>query len=111
MAPLQGKKILVIGGSSGIGFSVAKAALAEGAEVIIASSSTERVRDAVSRLGENQSVVAEQVDITNEASVVGLFNRVSALDHLVLTVGRILQSLQYLTNASRLVASTSAVPE
>jgi NAD(P)-dependent dehydrogenase (short-subunit alcohol dehydrogenase family) len=86
MAPLQGTKVLVIGGSSGIGFAIAKAALAERARVIIASSSIEKVRDAVSRLGENQDVVAEQVDVTDEASVVGLFNRVGALDHLVLTV-------------------------
>jgi NAD(P)-dependent dehydrogenase (short-subunit alcohol dehydrogenase family) len=110
MAPLQGKKILVIGGSSGIGFSVAKSALAEGAQVIIASSSIEKVRDAVSLLGENQGVVAEQVDVTDEASVIGLFDRVGALDHLIITVSRVSRKLRQLTlKALRPVASTSAV--
>lgn len=39
---LQGKKIVVVGGSSGIGYSVAKAALKEVAgHVLVASSSRE----------------------------------------------------------------------
>ena len=37
MASLKGKKVVVIGGSSGIGYAVAEAALAEGASVVIAS--------------------------------------------------------------------------
>ena len=35
MAPLKGQKIVVVGGSSGIGLGVAKAALEDGAEVVI----------------------------------------------------------------------------
>ena len=51
MAALQGKRIIVIGGSSGIGYSVAKASLLSLAEhVTIASSSQAKVAAAVERL-------------------------------------------------------------
>ncbi|KAG8678386.1 fusarubin cluster-dehydrogenase, partial [Ceratobasidium sp. 395] len=50
---LHGKKVLIIGGSSGIGFGVAAAALANGASVVIASSSQPKVGAAVERLQKN----------------------------------------------------------
>lgn len=49
---LKDKKVVVIGGSSGIGFSVASALVEEGAHVVIASSSQERVDAAVARLSD-----------------------------------------------------------
>lgn len=48
---LKGKTILVLGGSSGIGFGVAQSALAGGANVTIASRSKDKVEAAVERLG------------------------------------------------------------
>lgn len=60
---LQGQRILVIGGSSGIGFAVARAALAEGAEVDIASSNAERLARALERLDGAQGAV---LDVTDE---------------------------------------------
>ena len=51
MATLEGKRVVVVGGSSGIGFGVAKGSLISQAElVVIASSSEEKVKNAVSRL-------------------------------------------------------------
>ncbi|EEY18882.1 short-chain dehydrogenase [Verticillium alfalfae VaMs.102] len=47
---LQGRRLLVLGGSSGIGFSVAEAALEHGADVIISSSNEAKLRKAVDRL-------------------------------------------------------------
>lgn len=44
---LRGHKIIIIGGSSGIGRSVAAASLAHGASVVIASSSSDKVNSAV----------------------------------------------------------------
>ena len=41
---LQHKRVIVLGGSSGIGLEVAKQAGSQGASVIIASSSAERVQ-------------------------------------------------------------------
>ncbi|KAI2617752.1 putative short chain dehydrogenase/ reductase [Hypoxylon sp. NC1633] len=50
MPPIASQNVLVIGGSSGIGFAVAKLCLAEGLNVSIASSSETRVEAALRRL-------------------------------------------------------------
>ena len=47
---LQNKNVLVLGGSSGIGFAVAEAALEFGSVVTVSSSNSERVQDAVAKL-------------------------------------------------------------
>ena len=41
---LSGKRVVVIGGSSGIGFAIAHLAATEGAEVVIASRNLDRAR-------------------------------------------------------------------
>ena len=79
---LEGTRILVIGGSSGIGFAVAGAALAEGARITIASSSPDRARDAVGRLGGGESV---RLDVTDEAAVRSFFATSGAFDHIAFT--------------------------
>jgi NAD(P)-dependent dehydrogenase (short-subunit alcohol dehydrogenase family) len=86
MAPIVGKKVLVIGGSSGLGFSVAKAALAEGAHVIIASSSLTKLEAAAKRLGNNDRLQWHVLDLSNEESFEALFSDIGKVDHLVLTV-------------------------
>ena len=45
LATLSGKNVLVIGGSSGIGYATAAGALAEGAKVTIDSRSEEMLRN------------------------------------------------------------------
>ncbi|OJJ96937.1 hypothetical protein ASPACDRAFT_1874303 [Aspergillus aculeatus ATCC 16872] len=47
---LAGTRVLVIGGTSGIGFAVARAALEHGANVFLASSQTKKVDEALTRL-------------------------------------------------------------
>ncbi|RAH69236.1 oxidoreductase, short chain dehydrogenase/reductase family [Aspergillus aculeatinus CBS 121060] len=47
---LAGTRVLVIGGTSGIGFAVARAALEHGASVFLASSQARKVDDALTRL-------------------------------------------------------------
>jgi NAD(P)-dependent dehydrogenase (short-subunit alcohol dehydrogenase family) len=86
MPPLAGKKILIIGGSSGIGFGVAKAALAEGAHVIIASSSATKLEAATERLGGGERVQNHVVDVSSEESFEALFDKIGKVDHLVYTV-------------------------
>jgi NAD(P)-dependent dehydrogenase (short-subunit alcohol dehydrogenase family) len=88
MAPLTNKKIVVVGGSSGIGFAVAKAALAEGASVVVCSSSQDKVNAAAQRLGAGLRVAAEVLNITDEADVKALFEKIGKFDHLVITVRR-----------------------
>ena len=77
---LQGKKVVIIGGSSGIGLATAKAAAAEGAQVVIASRSEEKLRKATAEIkGKVESI---PVNMLEESSVKALFDRVGALDHL-----------------------------
>lgn len=81
---LADKRVLVIGGGSGIGHAVAEGALADGAQVTIASTNRERLSGAAARLG--NSVAAETLDITDEAAVAAFFDGRS-FDHIVTTAG------------------------
>jgi NAD(P)-dependent dehydrogenase (short-subunit alcohol dehydrogenase family) len=48
---LAGKKVVVVGGSSGIGLATAEMAKSEGAEVVVASRSAEKLEAAAKKLG------------------------------------------------------------
>jgi NAD(P)-dependent dehydrogenase (short-subunit alcohol dehydrogenase family) len=86
MPSLSGSKVVVIGGSSGIGFGVAKAALAEGAHVVIASSTESKCTAAVERLGGGESVAAKVLDVNDEDAIKVFFEEMGTVDHLVFTV-------------------------
>jgi NAD(P)-dependent dehydrogenase (short-subunit alcohol dehydrogenase family) len=82
---LQHKRVVVVGGSSGIGLAVAQQAASQGAEVVIASSSQERVQRAVESVG--GVVQGQAVDVSDERAVASFFARLGAFDHLVFTAG------------------------
>ena len=82
---LEGQRVVVIGGSSGIGFAVAERAIREGAQVVVGSSSAARVESAVKRLGSAASGSA--VDVREEASISRFFEQCGPFDHLVFTAG------------------------
>jgi NAD(P)-dependent dehydrogenase (short-subunit alcohol dehydrogenase family) len=82
---LDGKRILVIGGGSGIGFAVAEGALREGAVVTVASSSAEKVAAAAGRLGAGATGVV--LDVSDEAAVAGFFGEAAGFDHIATTAG------------------------
>ncbi|MGW2402810.1 SDR family oxidoreductase [Kitasatospora sp. NPDC001664] len=82
---LAGKKIVIIGGTSGIGLAVARQAAAAGAEVVVASSSRSRVDAAVERLG--GAAEGHRLDVADGDAIAGFFERVGELDHLVYTAG------------------------
>ena len=86
---LSGKRIVLLGGTSGIGFATAEMAAREGAAIIVASSRRESVDRAVSRLPEGTEGYA--LDLSNEAQVQAFFDRIGAFDHLVFTAGETLQ--------------------
>jgi NAD(P)-dependent dehydrogenase (short-subunit alcohol dehydrogenase family) len=81
---LEGARVVVIGGTSGIGFAVASLAREQGAEVVIASSRAESVAAGLSRLPGASGGVA---DLRDEASVRGFFETLGAFDHLAVTAG------------------------
>lgn len=100
---LADKNILLIGGTSGIGFAVAKQSLDDGANITISSSSGERVTKAVDRLRTHNSARASAVrsyvadlDLsirdTLEKSVEDLLKFASEeppIDHIVFTAGNV----------------------
>ncbi len=82
---LKGKRVVVLGGSSGLGFAAAQAAARDGAAVVVASSRRERVDRAVAALP--AGAAGEVVDLADEAQVRALFARLGDVDHLVFTAG------------------------
>jgi NAD(P)-dependent dehydrogenase (short-subunit alcohol dehydrogenase family) len=82
---LEGKKVVVVGGSSGIGLSTAELAKAQGAEVIIASRNAERLNAAAKKLG----ATAIPADVTSDESVASLFRSCGPVDHVVVTAAQL----------------------
>ena len=81
----DGQRVVVVGGTSGIGYAVAEAAVAEGAEVVVASREQAKIDAAVQQLG--TAATGTMVDVGNEASIAALFNATGAFNHLVFTAG------------------------
>ena len=81
---LEGKRVVVIGGGTGIGFAIAELACELGAAIVIGSSKKTSVSAAVERL---QDATGLTVDLRDEASVTGFFGKVGAFDHLAITAG------------------------
>ncbi|RFU81817.1 dehyrdogenase reductase domain-containing [Trichoderma arundinaceum] len=101
---LQGHRVLVLGGSTGVGFCVAEAALEHGAQVIISSSNQTKLNAALSRLqshikaanlGDPSKLVsAKTCDLADtdkiEDSVVELLEfatKDGKIDHVIYTAG------------------------
>ena len=82
---LAGKKVVVVGGSSGIGLATAELAKAQGAEVIIASRSADKVKAAAAKVGATGIVC----DVTNDDSVVNLFKSCGPVDHVVVSAAQL----------------------
>lgn len=82
---LQGKKVLLLGGSSGIGLATAKAAAAEGASVMIVSGNPGRLNSALKELPD--SATGQVVDLSREEAIINFFATTGTFDHLVYTAG------------------------
>jgi NAD(P)-dependent dehydrogenase (short-subunit alcohol dehydrogenase family) len=82
---LQDKRVVVLGGSSGIGLEVAKQAASQGASIVIGSSSAERVKKAVESVGGEAR--GQAVDVSDERAVATFFSKLGPFDHLVFTAG------------------------
>jgi NAD(P)-dependent dehydrogenase (short-subunit alcohol dehydrogenase family) len=82
---LKDKKVVVVGGSSGIGLATAELAKREGADVIIASRNAEKL-DAVAK---TLNAIAIPADVTSDESVAELFRRCGPVDHVVVTAAQL----------------------
>ncbi|KRE45327.1 SDR family oxidoreductase [Paenibacillus sp. Soil724D2] len=80
---LQNQKVVIIGGSSGIGLETAKQVIALGADVIIASRSEDKLQKAKVELGSRAA--AYTLDTTQEQQVQSFFETVGQFDHLVVS--------------------------
>jgi NAD(P)-dependent dehydrogenase (short-subunit alcohol dehydrogenase family) len=85
MHTLKGKKVVVLGGSAGIGLETAKVAANHGAQVTIVSGNQDRIYKALSELpADSKGLIA---DHSNEQEIAQLFQTVGNFDHLVYTAG------------------------
>jgi len=82
MLNLEGKKVVVIGGSSGMGLATAKAAAESGAQVFIGGRRSAALEDAVAQIGNNAEFLT--VDSSNEVSVKAFFDKCGTVDHLAI---------------------------
>src|SRR6201994_4703606 len=82
---LSGQKVVVVGGSSGIGLATAELARREGADVIIASRSAAKLVPIAERL----NAIAIPTDVTSDDSVASLFKAAGPVDHVVVTAAQL----------------------
>jgi NAD(P)-dependent dehydrogenase (short-subunit alcohol dehydrogenase family) len=82
---LKNQRVVIIGGTAGIGWAVAKLAIREGASVVVASGTRQRVETAVKQLGTEAE--GRVVNVSQEDQVDTFFQEVGEFDHLVYTAG------------------------
>lgn len=99
---LDKKRVVVIGGTSGIGFAIAKLAQSIGADVVVASSNAANVEAARKRL---PGVEGSTVDLRDEQDISRFFDKIGSFDHLALTAGDWNMSLHVATRDIDLIAS------
>lgn len=98
---LAGKHILIIGGTSGIGFTTAEASLEHGARVTISSSNQSRIDDALFRLattypsakGRTSGHTCNLRGEDMEQSINELFKKTGKVDHVIHTAGDALSTM------------------
>jgi NAD(P)-dependent dehydrogenase (short-subunit alcohol dehydrogenase family) len=82
---LLGQTVIVIGGSSGIGFETARRASAEGAKVILAARDPERLKHAATEVGASSTAA---FDATDPVAIERFFRDLPMIDHVMVTAGR-----------------------
>jgi NAD(P)-dependent dehydrogenase (short-subunit alcohol dehydrogenase family) len=89
-------RVLIVGGSSGMGLALSKSLLVERAEVIIVGRSETRLSEAKQRLAHAEKLRTFSVDIAQEDQVADLFQQTGQLDHIVSTAANIEGAYQLL---------------
>ncbi|WFP74820.1 SDR family oxidoreductase [Mesorhizobium sp. WSM4906] len=93
---MDNRKILIVGGSSGMGLALARRCLDEGATVVIAGRGEAKLNAARDELNRPAKLETAVVDISREAEVAALFERIGRLDHIVSTAADIEGAYQLL---------------
>jgi 3-oxoacyl-[acyl-carrier protein] reductase len=77
---LTGKRALVLGGNRGIGFGIAKALAAEGADVLIAARDAVRLAQAVGELQAKATgkIASAEIDLQKTAELAGFAEKIAA---------------------------------
>lgn len=80
---LQNKTVVVIGGSSGIGFATAQKAIGDGANVVIGARDPAKLKRSTSELGNHARAL--QVDTFETGSLAAFFVAIGSFDHLFIS--------------------------
>ncbi|WP_330229712.1 SDR family oxidoreductase [Nocardia sp. NBC_00508] len=89
------ERVVVVGGSSGMGLALAAALVAEGTQVTIAGRCAERLAAAERTVPEGPGTVRSVVaDITREADLERLFADLGSVDHVVTTAADVIGAYQ-----------------
>ncbi|MGO6986369.1 SDR family oxidoreductase [Rhizobium leguminosarum] len=86
MLDLRGQRVVVFGGSSGIGFATAQMASAAGAEVTIASRNRARLERAARQL---VSARTAELDLRESSAVFSFFEGRPAFNHVIVTAAEL----------------------
>ena len=92
----RSERVLIVGGSSGMGFALAASLLADRAEVTVVGRSETRLKAARTSLSNTERLRTIVADITQEEQVARLFERSGPLDHIVTTAADIEGAYQLL---------------
>ncbi len=77
----DGQKIVITGGSSGIGLAIAKSVVARNGQVVLVGRNQDKLTQSASELGNLATTYA--LDVTEEKSVEKFFQSLGSFDHLV----------------------------
>jgi NAD(P)-dependent dehydrogenase (short-subunit alcohol dehydrogenase family) len=86
MNSLQSKRVLIVGGSSGIGAAAAQAFAALGAQVTIASRNAQKLSEAAAKIG--HGVQTAVLDTADAAAVDAFFAAQQPYDHVVISAAQ-----------------------
>jgi NAD(P)-dependent dehydrogenase (short-subunit alcohol dehydrogenase family) len=95
MMDLQGQRVIVLGGTSGIGLATAAAAARQGATVTVVSSRRTSVDKALAVLP--AGATGRAVDLGRPGEVRALFDDLGEIDHLLYTAGEPLELMNVAT--------------